>query len=67
MQNGDLQIQAIADDIIIYSRQKPGSDMYVVVLNLSKKDQTININNYYNMGSKAEIITTSIQSKHFDG
>lgn len=67
MQDGELQIQAIANDIIIYSRQKAGSDMYVIVLNLSKTDQTININSYYNLGSNAEIITVSMQSKHIDG
>lgn len=67
MQDGELQIKAIPDDIIIYSRQKAGSDMYVIVLNLSRNDQTININSHYDMGSKAEIITTSVQSKNSDG
>lgn len=67
LQDGELNIQAIANDIIIYSRQKSGSDLYVVVLNLSKQDQTININQYYQLGNQAEIITTSLQSKNIDG
>ncbi|XP_073813071.1 maltase A1-like [Musca autumnalis] len=66
-QDGDLNIEAIGDDIIIYSREKKGSDLYVVVLNLGKTDQTIDINQYFQMGSKAEIITTSIQSSNIDG
>ncbi|XP_073813075.1 maltase A1-like [Musca autumnalis] len=67
LQDGELNIQAIPNNIIIYSRQKAGSDLYVVVLNLGKEDQTINLNQYYQLGTKAEIITTSVQSKNVDG
>lgn len=66
-QDGDLNVQAIGSDILIYSRQKSGSDLYVIVLNLGTQDQTININQYYQMGSQAEIITTSLPSKNVDG
>ncbi|XP_061395956.1 maltase A1 [Musca vetustissima] len=66
-QDGELNIEAIGDDIVIYSRQKEGSDLYVVVLNLGKTDQTIDINQYFQMGSKAEVITASIQSSNVDG
>ncbi|XP_059226398.1 maltase A1 [Stomoxys calcitrans] len=66
-QDGELKIQAIEDDIVIYSREKKGSDLYVIVLNLGTHDKTININKYYDMGKKAEIITTSMQSKMVDG
>lgn len=66
-QDGALNIQAIGQDILIYSREKEGSDMYVIVLNLGTQDHTININQYYQMGNQAEVITTSLQSKHVDG
>uniref|UniRef100_A0A1L8EBH7 alpha-glucosidase n=2 Tax=Haematobia irritans TaxID=7368 RepID=A0A1L8EBH7_HAEIR len=66
-QDGELKIQAIGEDIVIYSREKPGSDLYVIILNLSNQDHKININQYYDMGTKAEIITTSMHSKMFDG
>ncbi|XP_037945294.1 maltase A1-like [Teleopsis dalmanni] len=65
--NGEMKIKAISDDIIIYSRQKENSDMYVVVLNLGASDQVININENYDMGSKAEVITASVQSQYVDG
>ncbi|XP_036333123.1 maltase A1 [Rhagoletis pomonella] len=66
-QDGELQIKAIDDDLIIYSRQKPGSDLYVIVLNLGSTDKTLNINDHYSLGSQAEVITTSLQSQNNDG
>lgn len=40
---------------------------YVIILNLGNKSATININQYYDMGQKVEIITASMQSKYSDG
>ncbi|KAI8118981.1 putative maltase H [Lucilia cuprina] len=67
MREGALNIQAILDDILIYSRYTSGSDMYVIVLNLGNKTQTFNINNYFNIGNEAEVICSSMQSKYIDG
>ncbi|SPP73696.1 maltase A1 [Drosophila guanche] len=65
--HGDLNIQALDDDIIIYSRQKSDSDLYVIVLNLGGTAKTIDITKHYQLGSQAEIITTSLNSQHIDG
>ncbi|XP_068145406.1 maltase A1 [Drosophila tropicalis] len=64
---GALSIQALDDDVIIYSRQKEGSDLYVVVLNLGDNSKTIDLTKYYSLGSEAEIITTSLNSQYIDG
>ena len=66
-QDGDLEIHAILDDIVIYSREKSGSDFYLIILNFGNKTQTFNINGYFRMGTQAEVITTSIQSQYNDG
>ncbi|XP_061391892.1 maltase A1-like [Musca vetustissima] len=67
MQDGPLEIKSILDDILIYSRQQPNSDMYVIVLNLSNRTQTFNVNDHFKIGSKAEVICSSLQSKHIEG
>ncbi|XP_053966298.1 maltase A1 [Anastrepha ludens] len=66
-QDGELKIKAIDDDLIVYSRQLPGSDLYVIVLNLGATDKSLNVNDHYSLGSQAEVITTSIQSQYNDG
>ncbi|XP_011184381.2 maltase A1 [Zeugodacus cucurbitae] len=65
--DGDLNIKALDDDIIIYSRQKTGSDLYVIVLNLGSSNKTLNLNSNYSLGTKAEVITTSLHSQYVDG
>ncbi|KAH8410915.1 hypothetical protein KR222_008910 [Zaprionus bogoriensis] len=65
--SGALNIQAIGDDIIIYSRYLEGSDIYVIVLNLGETDQTINLTQYYQVGTQAEVITSSVQSQYING
>ncbi|XP_055852300.1 maltase A1-like [Episyrphus balteatus] len=63
----NLQIKAIADDIVIYSRYTEGSNRYVIILNLGSTTQTININDHFPVGQKVEIITSSITSDYSDG
>ncbi|XP_039956813.1 maltase A1-like [Bactrocera tryoni] len=67
LQDGALKIKAIGNDIIIYSREASGDDMFVIVLNLGGNKQSLNINEYFDMGSKAEVITSSMQSGYHDG
>eukprot|EP00099_Drosophila_melanogaster_P013754 NP_476627.3 maltase A1 [Drosophila melanogaster] len=64
---GELNIQAIDDDVIIYSRQKTGSDLYVIVLNLGSTSKTLDLTKYYELGTQAEVITTSLSSQYIDG
>ncbi|XP_030388341.1 maltase A1 [Scaptodrosophila lebanonensis] len=64
---GAINIQALDDDILIYSRQKTGSELYVIVINLGGSDKTIDLTKYYSLGGQAEVITTSLQSKYIDG
>ncbi|XP_017484307.1 PREDICTED: maltase A1-like [Rhagoletis zephyria] len=67
LQDGPLKIKAIGNDIIIYSREAPGDAMYVIVLNLGAREQSLNINQHFDMGRQAEVITSSLQSAYNDG
>ncbi|XP_067631848.1 maltase A1-like [Eurosta solidaginis] len=67
LQDGALQIKAIGNDIIIYSREVAGDDLYVIVLNIGDTKQNLNINEYFGMGKKAEVIISSMQSTYRDG
>ncbi|XP_011178703.2 maltase A1 [Zeugodacus cucurbitae] len=67
LQDGALKIKAIGTDIIIYSREAPGDDLFVIVLNLGGKEQSLNINEHFDMGRQAEVITSSLQSRYYDG
>ncbi|ALC40924.1 Mal-A1 [Drosophila busckii] len=64
---GALKIQAVGDDIILYSRQKEGSDLYVVVLNLGDSNQQIDLTKYFSVSSELEVITSSLQSQYVNG
>lgn len=56
------------DNILIYKREKAGSDKYVVILNFSSKNYTINIKDTFRtISDKVEIITTSVGSPYTDG
>ncbi|KAM8713399.1 hypothetical protein ACLKA7_013676 [Drosophila subpalustris] len=64
---GELKIQALDDDVIVYSRQKQGSDIYVIVLNLGESEKNIDLTKYFSLGATAEIITSSLQSQYING
>ncbi|EDW60849.1 maltase A1 [Drosophila virilis] len=64
---GAIKIQALDDDIIVYSRQKEGSDLYIVVLNLGNSDKTIDLTQHFTLGTDAEVITSSLQSQYING
>ncbi|KAH8299670.1 hypothetical protein KR044_004349 [Drosophila immigrans] len=64
---GELKIQAVGDNIILYSRQKEGSDLYVIVLNLGESNQSIDLTKYFSLGAQAEVITSSLQSQYTNG
>ncbi|CAD7013260.1 unnamed protein product [Ceratitis capitata] len=66
-QDGELKIKAIGDDIIIYHTEAPRDELFVIVLNLSGKRLQLNINEHFNMGGQAEVITSSLQSTYHDG
>ncbi|XP_067627239.1 maltase A1 [Eurosta solidaginis] len=66
-QDGELQIKAIDDDVIIYSRQKAGSDLYVIALNLGGNEKTLNLRDNFALEFKAEVITASVHSQYMDG
>uniref|UniRef100_A0A1I8Q5Z4 alpha-glucosidase n=1 Tax=Stomoxys calcitrans TaxID=35570 RepID=A0A1I8Q5Z4_STOCA len=68
MRDGPLEIKAILVDILIYSRQLlPNGDMYIVILNLSNSTQTFNVNEHFKIGSQAEVICSSLNSKYVEG
>ncbi|XP_014099583.2 maltase A1 [Bactrocera oleae] len=67
LQDGALKIKAIGNDIIIYSREAPADEMFVIVLNLGGNKQSLNINEHFDMGRTAEVITSSMQSGYHDG
>ncbi|XP_023166352.2 maltase A1 [Drosophila hydei] len=64
---GALKIQALDDDVIVYSRQKEGSDLYVIVLNLGSTAKTLDLTKYFSLGAQAEVITSSLQSQYTNG
>lgn len=47
--------------------EAPGDDLFVIVLNLGGKEQSLNINEHFDMGRQAEVITSSMQSVYYDG
>ncbi|XP_037914201.1 maltase A1 [Hermetia illucens] len=65
---GTFESQLVNSDVIVYKRELTGSDIYVVVLNFGTTSHQIDLKSIYSgIGSKLEVITTSLQSGYKDG
>lgn len=61
--DGDLNMVAIDDDVLVYERRLSGQDTYVILLNLSTNDKVVDLTKVFpDLSAKLEIITTSLRS-----
>lgn len=72
LQNGALNLKAIDDDLLVYSREivnDKTSDLFVILLNLGKTAKDVNLKTAFrsDLPDRLEIIVTSLQSPEADG
>lgn len=64
---GDLEIQALDDDLLVYKRELKSNadgDIFVIVLNLGLTAKPVELQTIYpNLPNKLEVVLTSVQSK----
>lgn len=67
-ESGKLNIKALSDNTLAFTRTLTGSDGYVAVFNLGSSSETVNLTSAFSsIGSKIEIEIASVSSAHIAG
>lgn len=61
--DGDLNMVAVDDDVLVYERRLSGEDTYIVLLNFSTNNKVVDLTKVFSdLPAQLEIITSSLRS-----
>lgn len=61
--DGELNVVAIDDDVLVYERKLSGEDTYVILLNFSSNNKVVDLTKVFpDLSTKLEIITSSLRT-----
>lgn len=67
-QDGTFNMKVVDNDVLVYERSLTGSETFVVVLNFSKTNKTINLTNSFpSLSKNLEVIVSSLTSEYLPG
>lgn len=67
-QDGSFNIKALDDDVLVYERSVAGGETYVIVLNFSKTEKTVDLTKTFpSLSKNLEVVVSSLQSGYQAG
>lgn len=66
-QRGTFRAIAFSANVFAYTRELPGSETFVVVLNIGGQREIINLDLFLTLPAQLEIVATGIRSTHNEG